>query len=140
MLDPNCHVQFLMTGWTRCRDAHDLKCNGYCKAGTQEKSAGERKTADLQGKRGPHAALVAQVDLAGRYWYVGRQIETIAPSLVAAGAACPWWVVVLAAAMTIFLRGAEPAMRWLDVWDRLTARRQRTPSDLGDPDSARRVS
>lgn len=59
---------------------------------------------------------------------MGREVETIAPSLLAAGAACPWWVVILAAAIILFLRGADPAMRWLDVWDRIASRHRSAPN------------
>jgi hypothetical protein len=55
----------------------------------------------------------------------GELIAT-APPLGAGLAGAPWWVVLVLAAMTIFLYGAEPAMRWLDVLERLrTARTSR---------------
>lgn len=36
--------------------------------------------------------------------------------------AAPWWITLVAVAITLFLRGAEPAMRWLDVLDRIRGR------------------
>jgi hypothetical protein len=51
-----------------------------------------------------------------------KQLETTAPLLGAGIAGCEWWVVVALVAVTIFLHGAEPAMRWLDVIDRLRGR------------------
>jgi hypothetical protein len=51
--------------------------------------------------------------------------ETI-PVLCTGIAGCSWWVVALAAALTIFLKGTDPAMRWLDVIDRLRSDRART--------------
>ena len=53
-----------------------------------------------------------------------NQLPAAAPVLGAGIAGCSWWVVVLVAVLTIFLRGADPAMRWLDVMDRLRSRRQ----------------
>ena len=47
------------------------------------------------------------------------------PVIGAGIASCPWWVVALVAAITLFLYGAEPTMRWLDVLDRLSRRKPR---------------
>jgi hypothetical protein len=51
-----------------------------------------------------------------------NQLPAAAPVLGASIAGCSWWVVLLAALLTIFLKGADPAMRWLDVVDRLRSR------------------
>jgi hypothetical protein len=53
-----------------------------------------------------------------------RVLKSTLLPIGAAVADLPWWIVVVAIALTVFLYGAEPAMRWLDVLDRL---RHRTP-------------
>jgi hypothetical protein len=34
-------------------------------------------------------------------------------------ASCPWWVAMATLAVIVFLHGAEPAMMWLDVLERI---------------------
>jgi hypothetical protein len=58
-----------------------------------------------------------------------NQLPAAAPVLGASIAGCSWWVVVLAALVTIFLKGADPAMRWLDVVDRLRSRHGQAGDD-----------
>jgi hypothetical protein len=56
-------------------------------------------------------------------------LKTVAPVLGAGIASFPWWLVVVVAAMTVFLYGAEPAMRWLDVSDRVRSSPQQPPGE-----------
>jgi hypothetical protein len=54
-----------------------------------------------------------------------NQMRTAAPVLATSLAGCAWWEIGVAAILTVFLHGADPAMKWLDVIDRLRARRAR---------------
>jgi hypothetical protein len=40
-------------------------------------------------------------------------------------AGVPWWLLALAGLLTLYFYGAEPAMRWLDVIDRMREGRRR---------------
>ena len=46
-------------------------------------------------------------------------LRATAPIVGVAVAGCPWWGVAVVGLVTVFFYGAEPAMRWLDVRDRL---------------------
>jgi hypothetical protein len=67
-----------------------------------------------------------------------RELKSTAPLLGATLAGCPWWLLVAVGALTIFLHGADPAMHWLDVWDRIRGRRPTaTRPDRRNPRSGR---
>jgi hypothetical protein len=45
--------------------------------------------------------------------------------LIGAGlAGCHWWLLLLVAGLTVYLQGAEAAMRWLDVIARVRTDRR----------------
>jgi hypothetical protein len=50
------------------------------------------------------------------------ELKSTVPLLGATLAGCSWWLLVAVGALTVFLHGADPAMRWLDVYDRLRGR------------------
>jgi hypothetical protein len=52
-----------------------------------------------------------------------NQIQAVAPVLGASLAGCAWWVIAVAAALTVFLHGADPATKWLDVIERVRSGR-----------------
>lgn len=49
-------------------------------------------------------------------------LRSTTPLLGLGLAGCSWWIIVVLATLTVFLRGADAAMRWLDVIDRVRGR------------------
>ncbi len=64
-----------------------------------------------------------------------NQLQAAAPVLGAGLAGCGWWVIAAAAALTVFLQGAEPAMKWLDVIERV--RDERRVGTSSEPQAGR---
>jgi hypothetical protein len=64
-----------------------------------------------------------------------NELEFVAPLLGAGVAGCPWWVIIGVGVITIFLHGPGPAMRWLDVLDRVRRRHQREDFAPQPPDT-----
>lgn len=52
-----------------------------------------------------------------------QEVGLTAPLLGLGLAGCPWWQIIIVGAVTVFFHGAAPALRWLDVLDRLDARK-----------------
>jgi hypothetical protein len=55
-----------------------------------------------------------------------KELQKLIPLLGASLAGCHWWIIAGITVVTVFLHGAEPAMRWLDVIDRVCRRDRRS--------------